>query len=286
MKLLIVSGLSGSGKSIALATLEDCGYYCIDNLPVALLPRLAESVAPLDPALYEKCAVAIDARNSSANLTAFPSYLSELKAAGVVCEVLFLQADDDVLLKRYSETRRRHPLTSGNHSLAEAIALDKALLQPVARCADLFIDTSRTTMHQLRGQLRARVVDKAHATLSLSFESFGYKHGLPLDSDFVFDARCLPNPYWEIGLRELSGRDLAVIEFLASSPEVRAYLDDLTQLLGRWIPQFQAENRCYLTIAFGCTGGQHRSVYLAETLGNYFRRHHYQVLVRHRELDG
>lgn len=284
MKLVIVSGLSGSGKSIALATLEDCGYYCIDNLPVALLEAFASQIALANPGVYQKTAIAIDARNQSNNLERFADCLAAVKKLGVDYEILFLQADHDILLKRYSETRRKHPLTDPAHSLGEAIALERAMLQPVAQAADLVIDTSHTNMHQLRGLLRARVAGKSQDTLSLFFQSFGYKHGIPLDTDFVFDARCLPNPYWELGLRELDGRDPAVAGFLQHSAEVGAYLADLTGLLERWIPRFAAENRSYLTIAVGCTGGQHRSVYVAEALGRHFQSSPYAVLVRHREL--
>lgn len=285
MKLVIVSGLSGSGKSIALATLEDCGFYCIDNLPVALLEAFASQIALANPSVYQKTAIAIDARNQSNNLAQFASSLAAVKKLGLDCEILFLQAEQDILLKRYSETRRKHPLTDATHSLAEAIELEEQLLQAVAGNADLIIDTSRTNMHQLRGLVRARVGNKDQEILSLFFQSFGYKHGIPLDTDFVFDARCLPNPYWELGLRELTGRDLAVANFLGQTPEVKAYLADIVGLLERWIPQFEAENRSYLTITIGCTGGQHRSVYLAEALGTHFQSSPYNVLVRHRELD-
>lgn len=284
MKLVIVSGLSGSGKSIALATLEDCGFYCIDNLPVALLEVFASQIALTNPGIYQKTAIAIDARNQSNNLAQFSDSLAAVKKLGLDCEILFLQADHDTLLKRYSETRRKHPLTDASHSLAEAIKLEQQLLQSVAKDADLVIDTSRTNVHQLRGLVRTRVGSKSQATLSLFFQSFGYKQGIPLDTDFVFDARCLPNPYWEVGLRELTGRDPAVAQFLEQSPEVNAYLADIIGLLERWVPLFEAENRSYLTIAIGCTGGQHRSVYLAEALNRHFQHSLYNILLRHREL--
>ncbi|TAN46798.1 MAG: RNase adapter RapZ [Methylococcaceae bacterium] len=284
MTLVIVSGLSGSGKSIALATLEDCGFYCIDNLPVALLEAFASQIALANPAIYQKTAIAIDARNQSNNLAQFSASLAAVKKLGLDCEILFLQADHDTLLKRYSETRRKHPLTDASHSLAEAIALEQQLLEPVACSADLVIDTSRTNMHQLRALVRTRVGSKAHGILSLFFQSFGYKHGIPLDTDFVFDARCLPNPYWELGLRELTGRDAAVAKFLDHSPEAQAYQADIIALLERWVPLFEAENRSYLTVAIGCTGGQHRSVYLVEALSRHFQASPYNILVRHREL--
>lgn len=284
MTLVIVSGLSGSGKSIALATLEDCGFYCIDNLPVALLEAFAGGIALANPAVYQKTAIAIDARNQSNNLAQFADSLAAVKKLGLHCEILFLQADHDTLLKRYSETRRKHPLTDASHSLAEAIALEQQLLEPVASSADLVIDTSRTNMHQLRALVRARVGSKSRGILSLFFQSFGYKHGIPLDTDFVFDARCLPNPYWELGLRELTGRDAAVAKFLDHSAEAQAYQADIIALLERWVPLFEAENRSYLTVAVGCTGGQHRSVYLVEALSRHFQASPYNILVRHREL--
>jgi UPF0042 nucleotide-binding protein len=283
MRLIIVSGLSGSGKSIALATLEDCGYYCIDNLPAALLESFARRIARDSPDIYRNTAISIDARNRSNNLDRFAESLEQVRALGVQCEILFLQAEQETLIKRYSETRRKHPLTDRAHSLSEAIELERALLEPVARRADLVIDTTRTNMHQLRGLVRARVGARAGDSLSLFFQSFGYKHGAPLDADFVFDARCLPNPYWELPLRELSGRDRAVIEFLENSADVGAFTDDLHRFLERWIPRFVAENRSYLTVAIGCTGGQHRSVYLVERLAERFHDSPCHVLVRHRD---
>jgi UPF0042 nucleotide-binding protein len=285
MRLIIVSGLSGSGKSIALATLEDCGYYCIDNLPVALLESFARRIAGDSSDIYRNTAISIDARNRSNNLDEFAASLEHIKALGVQCEILFLQAEHETLIKRYSETRRKHPLTDRSHSLSEAIAWERELLEPVARRADLVIDTTRTNMHQLRGLVRARIGARVGDSLSLFFQSFGYKHGAPLDADFVFDARCLPNPYWELPLRELSGRDRPVIEFLENSGEVLAFTDDLHRFLVRWIPRFQAENRSYLTVAVGCTGGQHRSVYLVEKLAERFQGDSCQVLVRHRDCQ-
>lgn len=284
MKLIIVSGLSGSGKSIALDTLEDCGYYCIDNLPVALVEKLIEQVIGAEDQTYQKIAIGIDSRTYSKSLAIFPETLSLVKNLNIDCEILFLQADSKTLLKRFSETRRKHPLTNANLSLAEAIHFERQLLEPVIDHADLIIDTSRTNTHELRELIRVRVGLKKNQALSIFFQSFGFKNGIPLDTDFVFDARCLPNPHWEPALRNLTGKDRPVIEFLDNLPVVREYLEDITAFLLRWLPDFEAGNRSYFSIAIGCTGGRHRSVYLAENLANNFRSTPYHILVGHREL--
>lgn len=284
MKLIIVSGLSGSGKSIALETLEDCGFYCIDNLPVGLIEAfIRQAVAEGQPAL-QKAAISIDARNQTGSLRHFPAALELAQGFGIRCQTLFLQAEPETLLKRFSETRRKHPLTDSRHPLAEAIAMERELLEPVASRADLVIDTTYTNVHQLRELIRWRVAAKHDHRLSLYFLSFGFKNGMPLDADFVFDARCLPNPHWEPALRPKTGRDEDVRAFLDAIPEVARYLDDLGSFLERWVPRFAAENRSYLTAAIGCTGGQHRSVYLVEALAARFRSDHYDLLVRHRDL--
>lgn len=284
MKLIIVSGLSGSGKSIALETLEDCGYYCIDNLPVALMEAFIRQAVIAGQPAFQKAAIGIDARNQTGGLEKFPSTLELAKRFGIQCQILFLQAEPEALLKRFSETRRRHPLTDAAHPLSEAIDLERKLLEPFASRADLLIDTTYTNVHQLRELIRARVGDMPKNLMSLYFLSFGYKIGIPLDADFVFDARCLPNPHWEPALRPQTGRDRDVIDFLDSIPEVRNFLDDIGAYLERWVPSFAAENRSYLTVAIGCTGGQHRSVYLVEALAARFRSSAYDLLVRHREL--
>ncbi len=285
MKLVIVSGLSGSGKSIALETLEDAGFYCIDNLPVNLLEAFVEQAVIQGHKPYPKAAISIDSRNQNSALTPFSDTLDLVKKRGVDCEVLFLQAQTEALLKRFSETRRKHPLTDASRPLAEAIELERQLLEPIAKCADLLIDTTHTNVHQLRKLVRERVGVRPNRSMSLFFQSFGYKNGVPLDTDFVFDARCLPNPHWEPSLRRLTGRDAGVVTFLDDSPDVRGYLEDVVSFLQRWIPHFDAENRSYLTIAVGCTGGQHRSVYLVEALADYFKGKTYDILVRHRELS-
>ncbi len=284
MKLIIVSGLSGSGKSIALDTLEDCGYYCIDNLPVALVEKLIEQVIGADDQTYRKTAIGIDSRANSKSLAIFPDTLSLMQTLNIDYEIVFLQADQKTLLKRFSETRRKHPLTNANLSLSEAINFERQLLEPVADHADLIIDTSWTNVHELRELIRVRVGLKNNQVLSIFFQSFGFKNGIPLDTDFVFDARCLPNPHWEPALRNLTGKEPPVIQFLDNLPVVREYLNDITAFLHRWLPNFEAENRSYFSISIGCTGGRHRSVYLAENLANNFRSTAYHILVGHREL--
>ena len=284
MKLIIVSGLSGSGKSIALETLEDCGYYCIDNLPVALLDAFVHQSMITNQRPFQKTALGMDARSQSETISQFPATRKIIAKLGIEVEVIYLQAEPATLLKRFSETRRRHPLTDRTHSLSEAIELERALLEPLAREADLLIDTTYSNVHQLRELIHSRVDAKANRLMSLFFQSFGFKNGIPLDTDFLFDARFLPNPHWEPALRNKTGKDAEVIEFLQLSEDVNSYLLDITTLLDRWIPRFEAENRSYLTVSIGCTGGQHRSVYLIEELGRHFRDSPYNILVRHREL--
>lgn len=284
-KLLIVSGLSGSGKSITLDTLEDYGYYCIDNLPVELIESFIVELAKPGHDLYKKAAISIDPRNQNINQTQFSSILNRAKELGINCEILYLQADSETLLKRFSETRRKHPLTGVDHPLAEAMRLEKSILEPLASRADLVVDTTSTNVHQLRELIRERIGNKVTHGLSLYFQSFGFKHGAPLDADFLFDVRCLPNPHWEPSLRPLTGKNKPVADFLANSPPVHLFLDDITGFLHRWIPHFETENRSYLTVAIGCTGGQHRSVYLVEQLSKQFKKTRNNILVRHRELD-
>ncbi|BAZ93419.1 nucleotide-binding protein [Thiohalobacter sp. COW1] len=282
MKLIIVSGLSGSGKSVALNTLEDLGYYCVDNLPVALLEPLARE---LTAARQTRAAVGIDARNHRQDLSRFRDILAGLETQDIQVEIVFLQATDETLLKRFSETRRKHPLTSTDTTLADAIRGERNLLEPIASSATLHIDTTHTNLHQLRDLVQERLSDTRPDALSLLFKSFGYKHGLPDDADFVFDVRCLPNPHWVQGLRPLTGRDQAVIAYLEDQPPVDAMFQELCRFLDDWLPAFEKENRRYLTVALGCTGGQHRSVYMAERLGKHFAGRYPSVLVRHRELS-
>jgi len=284
MRLIIVSGLSGSGKSIALHVLEDLGYYCIDNLPIGLLPALAEEVVNEPGPHRGQFAVGIDARTLGGDLEGFPAMVDDLEAKGLDCDIFFLEADDATLLQRFSETRRRHPLSNDRLPLNEAIETERALLEPLSARADLIIDTSHTNVHQLRDLVRERVSDEAPGNLSVLLESFGYKHGVPADADFVFDVRCIPNPHWEPELRSLPGRDRAGADYLQRQPQVEQLYEDLAGFLERWLPQFEADNRSYMTIAVGCTGGQHRSVYLVERLADGLRAQGRQVLTRHREL--
>lgn len=284
MKLVIISGLSGSGKSIALDTLEDCGYYCIDNLPVTLLRDFIDNVMLSNQQTYAKTAIGIDARNQTERLADFPEILAFIRNKGVDCEVVYMHADESIILKRYSETRRRHPLTTADRALREALSIEQELLRPLATQADIVIDTSYTHYHQLRDLLKSRMGEKGKSRLSILFQSFGFKYGIPLDADFVFDARSLPNPYWAPELRGLNGKDQPVIDFLQNETVVKEFLQDVSHFVERWAPRFESDNRSYLTIAVGCTGGQHRSVYLVESLSKHFREIIPNVLVRHREL--
>jgi len=285
MRLVIVSGLSGSGKSVALNTLEDIGYYCIDNLPVTLLEAFADHLIGTGSSPAKGAAVGIDARNLASGLGRFPEILAHLEDKGIETDILFLRADDATLLKRYSETRRKHPLSDNKMSLADAIQREKKLLDPILENADMHIDTSRTNIYQLRDLIRDRVAWDKPQSVSLLIQSFGYKNGVPSDVDFVFDARCLPNPHWETRLRPLTGLDQDVIDYLNEQPLVNQMLLSMSEFLGTWIPKFIEDNRSYISIAIGCTGGQHRSVYLAEKLADHLSKHHDGVLTRHRELS-
>jgi UPF0042 nucleotide-binding protein len=285
MKLLIISGLSGSGKSVALHTLEDLGFYCIDNLPLFLLRDLARGLEDAGGALMTKTAVGIDARNQPEKLSDVPKLVEELRGRGVDCGILYLEARPETLIKRFSETRRKHPLTGDNCPLAEAIELERALLEPILAAAELRIDTTYTNVHQLRDRLREQLAADASHRVDVLIQSFGFKHGIPEDADFVVDVRCLPNPHWLPELRPLTGRDERVAGFLDSSGEVREMRADLTAFFERWIPRFEADGRSYLTIAIGCTGGQHRSVYMGEELRRHFAAKGRKVMLRHRELS-
>ena len=284
MKFVVVTGLSGSGKSVALNTLEDLGYYCIDNLPSFLLESYADALISEPAARFAETAVGVDARNAPEDLLRVPPVVARLRDAGIAAEIVLLEADDEVLVQRFSETRRRHPLTNSDTSLADAIRRERELLAPLLSSADLNIDTTRTNLHELRDLMRRRVAERPAGVLSLLFLSFGFKRGVPRDADLVFDARCLPNPHWEPGLRPLTGRDPEVVAFLERDPRVPAYLDQVGGFLQAWLPCFRDEGRSYLTVAIGCTGGQHRSVYLVEQLARRFRGTEPRVLVSHREL--
>jgi UPF0042 nucleotide-binding protein len=285
MRLIIVSGLSGSGKSVALHLLEDIDFYCVDNIPAALLkPFISHTIRGTDE-VYPRTAVGLDARNRPNEIDTIPALVGELRRSGISCEVLYLHASDEVLLKRYAETRRKHPLVTAEVSLREAIASERRLLEPITIAADLVIDTSNMGVHALRERIRERIDRRRDGRLALMFESFGYKHGIPGDADFVFDVRSLPNPYWEESLRHLTGRDAQVVEYLAGHDSVRTMIAALAEFLTQRIAEFAQANRSYLTIAIGCTGGQHRSVYIAEQLAQHFRPRYPQVLTRHDSLQ-
>jgi UPF0042 nucleotide-binding protein len=284
MRVIIVSGLSGSGKTIALQTLEDLDYYCVDNLPFKLIRPLVQEMLATGAALPPTVAVGIDARNFLDALERFPDILAELRADGSNVEVLFLQAVDEILLKRYGETRRRHPLSADGGPLLEAIREERRLLEPIVAHADLIVDTSEINIYQLRELIRVRVHDTPREAMSLLFESFGFKNGVPADADFVFDVRCLPNPHWEPQLRALTGLDRPVVDFLESHSEVVDMVAELREFLENWLPRFEASDRSYLTVAVGCTGGQHRSVFIAAVLARHFAAIRPHVVLRHREL--
>ncbi|HXI77953.1 MAG TPA: RNase adapter RapZ [Steroidobacteraceae bacterium] len=285
MRLIIVSGLSGSGKSVALHMLEDIDFYCVDNIPAALLKSFISHTVRGMGDTYPRTAVGLDARNRPNEIETIPALVGELRRSGIGCEVIYLHASDEVLLKRYAETRRKHPLVTGDISLRDAIATERRLLEPISSAADLVIDTSQMGVHALRELIRERVDRRRDGRLSLMFESFGYKHGIPGDADFVFDVRNLPNPYWDHSLRHLDGRDAAVIEYLEGHAGVRSMVDDLIEFLEKRVGEFAQANRSYLTIAIGCTGGQHRSVYIAERLARHFRAEYPQALTRHDSLQ-
>lgn len=282
MQLIIVSGLSGSGKTVALRTLEDLGFYCIDNLPAGLMHAFAEQALGDDQ--DQRVGIGIDARNRRDDIDRLPSIIAELRDKGVRVDIFFLQADTETLLQRFSDTRRKHPLTRTAITLSEAIESERKLLEPIAEQADLLIDTTHTNVHQLRQQIWTRVAPEP-GQVSLLLESFAFKHGVPPDVDFSFDARCLPNPHWEQELRPLTGRDAAVAEFLGKQAMVGEMISDLTGMLERWLPRFAEQNRSYITVGVGCTGGRHRSVYIVEQLARHFRATRRNVMARHRELE-
>jgi UPF0042 nucleotide-binding protein len=284
MRLIIVTGLSGSGKSIALNALEDEDYYCIDNMPVFLLIAFASNLVENPDEKFKLTAIGIDARSDHSDFNEIPHLIERLRKSGVECEIITLDAQTDILIKRFSETRRKHPLTNDNTSLAEAIKLEREMLKPLILSSDLIIDTSSTNVHQLRKTIRSRVAGLKENHLSLQIESFGFKHGVPRDADFVFDVRCLPNPHWQQELRPLTGRDQPVADFLAAQADTQRMFDDVSTFIENWIPSFQADGRSYLTVAIGCTGGQHRSVYLTERLSNYFASKDITTIRSHREL--
>ncbi|WP_126453375.1 RNase adapter RapZ [Sulfuriflexus mobilis] len=283
MKLLIISGLSGSGKSTALRTLEDLDFYCIDNLPLSMLPNLATQMRTSTDTVLENTAVGIDARTMLNASDDIHDILENIRLHGIDCRIIYFKADDNHLLKRYSETRRRHPLSSDSCSLAEAIRQERKMLESIFAMASQHVDTSHMTPQDLRDFVTEHITDSAHG-MSVLFESFGFKYGVPTEADFIFDVRCLPNPHWEPALRPLTGADKAVEDFLEQQSETRKLLDEIGHFLGNWLPKFEQANRNYMTIAIGCTGGQHRSVYMVRQLAELFQQQRENVLIRHREL--
>ncbi|MEC4766981.1 RNase adapter RapZ [Halomonas sp. CUBES01] len=283
MQLVIISGRSGSGKSIALQALEDLGYYAIDNLPAMLLDALIDELREQGGRTH--LAVSIDARNLPAALAELPKLLEALRQRTIKCQIVYLTTDARILLERYSATRRRHPLTRNSSlTLEEAIDQEEQTLHQIRDLADLTIDTSRLSAHDLRRRITDQVAHQRRDQLTLTFESFGYKRGVPLDADIVFDVRCLPNPYWDPSLRSSTGRDADIIAFLGNYPLVDAMANDIQAWLERWLPEYQNSQRSYMTVAIGCTGGQHRSVYMVEQLAQRLVRHMDEVQLRHREL--
>ncbi len=285
MRLIIVSGLSGSGKSVALHVLEDLGYYCIDNLPVALLESLLDELTSPSDQPIARVAVGVDARSPQHDIESLPGVITELRKKKILTDVLFLKTSDDVLLRRYSESRRRHPLSDQGQELRTAIARERQLLGQIINVADLIIDTTHSSVYELADIIRDRV-DRRHTnSLSVLIESFGFKNGIPADADFVFDLRCLPNPYWQPDLRPLTGLDASVAEFLDTNDLFQSMYEDILAFLVTWIPRYVSFNRGYLTIGIGCTGGQHRSVRMTEKLAAGLKKTHDPVLTRHIELD-
>lgn len=284
MRLIVVSGLSGSGKSVALHMLEDLDWFCVDNIPAALLKAFVSHTLRSEDARYERVAVGLDARNTPEEIATVPALLDELRNAGLGCELLFVTASEEALLRRYAETRRKHPLSRGGEGLREAIGIERDLLEPMAQAATVTIDTSSTGVHELREMVRQRVERRSTPRLSILFQSFGFKYGIPGDADYVFDARSLPNPYWERTLRPLTGRDADVARYLAASDAVTCLQQDITRFIEARIPEYLATSRRYLTVAVGCTGGQHRSVYLVEQLAADFATRHQDVSIRHSRL--
>ena len=280
MKLIIVSGRSGSGKSVALRVLEDLGYYCVDNIPVNLLPALTHTVIND----YENVAVSLDVRNLPEHPDDVPEIIEYLPKA-VELTILYLDANDDDLVRRFSETRRLHPLIRQNIALDQAIALEKKLLEPVSSRADLYINTSQLSPHQLADLVRERILGKKTGSMVIVFESFGFKHGVPTDADYVFDARFLPNPFWEASLKKHTGLDQPVKDFLSSQSIVTKFVWQINSFMMTWLPHLERNNRSYVTIAIGCTGGKHRSVYIAELLAENLRKERGDVQSRHRDIE-
>lgn len=284
MQLIIVSGRSGSGKTTALHLLEDHGFYCIDNLPASLFTTAIDQTLLQSEIIQPKIAVSIDARSLPKQIENFPNIFEKLRAKYIKCDLVYLDAKDEILVSRFSETRRRHPLTSTTRSLAEAIEDESKLLSPIINLATLHVDTSQLNVYQLKDFLKLHLLEEPELGTAFLIESFGFKRGIPMDADWVFDLRSLPNPYWVPELRNLKGSDQAVIDYLIEQPEVLEMQNDILNFLEKWLPRFAATNRSYITVAVGCTGGQHRSVYMAEQIGKILKATLKNVQVRHRDL--
>ncbi|MCX7554632.1 RNase adapter RapZ [Marinicella sp. S1101] len=284
-QLVIITGLSGAGKTVVLRSLEDMEFYCVDNLPINMLEQLAENVIA-DKEFYPKVAVGIDIRSKNQDLVAFKDLIKSIDQSQIIIKIIFLSADKNTVLKRYSETRRRHPLSTDQHnfSLTEAIKLESDLMEEIKQEADLIIDTTQLKAQQLKQQIW-QIMSERNDDVAVIIKSFAFKRGVPFDADFVFDARCLPNPYWQAELRSLTGLDEAVQDYLATEDVVNEYLDDLSYFAKKWIKKFEANDRSYITIAIGCTGGQHRSVYLVEALHKYLEKKSIKNMKQHRELN-
>lgn len=286
MRLIIVSGRSGSGKSTALNMLEDADFSCIDNLPAKLLLGLIEHVSHFKKShRHNNLAVGIDARSLENDLIQLPEILNQIKNYGTSYEIVFLDASNDVLIQRFSETSRKHPLSSSKVAIKEAILLETKLLESISTLADRKIDTSNMNLHQLRSVIKKQLIPSNENTISILFESFAFKYGVPTDADFVFDVRCLPNPYWNIELRGCNGNETPIIKFFEQEKEVSQMLSDISTFLACWLPKFQKTNRSYVTIAIGCTGGQHRSVYTSNMLKKIFEKDYTNTQTWHRELS-
>ena len=282
--VIIVSGLSGGGKSTALNALEDLGYYCIDNLPAALLNDFAPQIKA-DPDLYAKVALGIDARARGSDLKEIPGWMEHINNDGLKCELLFLSANRSTLIKRFSETQRRHPLTQGDQVLADAITKEMEMLEHLQERADWVIDSSETNIHELRREVW-NCVGPGIKGMTVVLESFAFKHGVPQDVDFVFDARNLPNPYWQADLKDFTGQDPRIQKWLEQHDDVERMANDILAFLKQWLPGFEQAQRSYVTVGIGCTGGRHRSVYLVERLAHSLKKHFPEVLKDHRELKG
>ncbi len=285
MRLVIISGLSGSGKSVALNTLEDEEYFCVDNMPIGMLEEFAKQVTEPAYSQYHSFAIGIDSRNFVKNTPDFEPLINNLKKIFDDVETIFLKSNIQTLLRRYSETRRKHPLSTAEIPLEDAIKYEHVILEPIHNCSDLIIDTTNTNIHQLRDQIIQRLGNEKKP-MSLLFRSFGFKNGPPIDADLLFDVRCLPNPHWEPALRPYSGLDQKVIDFLDKSDDVKNMIEDITQFIDKWLPKYIEQNRKYLTIAIGCTGGFHRSVYIVEKLTSLFKEQgdKINIVSSHREL--